>query len=54
MCIRDRFYDSCQVLPRTDEEVAPIHRARLALAMATRQVLANALSMVGVSAPERM
>ena len=49
-----KFYDSCQVLPRTDEEVAPIHRARLALAMATRQVLANALSMVGVSAPERM
>ncbi len=49
-----KFYDSCQVLPRTDEEVAPIHRARLALAMATRQVLANALAMVGVSAPERM
>lgn len=49
-----KFYDSCQVLPRTDEEVAPIHRARFALAMATRQVLANALSMVGVSAPERM
>ena len=49
-----KFYDSCQVLPKADEEVAPIHRARFALAMATRQVLANALSMVGVSAPERM
>lgn len=49
-----KFYDSCQVLPKADEEVAPIHRARFALAMATRQVLANALAMVGVSAPERM
>lgn len=49
-----KFYDSCQVLPKADEEVAPIHRARFALAMATRQVLANALAMVGVSAPEWM
>lgn len=49
-----RFYDSCQVLPKAGEEVTPLTQARLALSMATRQVLANALSLVGVSAPERM
>ena len=49
-----KFYDSCQILPKADEEAAPIHTARLALAQATRQVLSNALAMLGVSAPERM
>lgn len=49
-----RFYDSCQILPKQGEEPAPLHTARLALARATRQVLANALGLVGVSAPERM
>ena len=49
-----KFYDSCQVLPKAGEDTAPIHGARFALSMATRQVLANALRMVGVSAPERM
>ena len=49
-----KFYDSCQVLPKSGEDTAPIHGARFALSMATRQVLANALRMVGVSAPERM
>ena len=49
-----RFYDSCQVLPKADEEKAPIHGARLALAQAARVVLANALTMVGVSTPEKM
>ncbi|CAM3107908.1 arginine--tRNA ligase [Corynebacterium gottingense] len=49
-----KFYDSCQVLPKSGEDTAPIHSARFALSMATRQVLANALRMVGVSAPERM
>ena len=49
-----RFYDQCQVLPKAGEEALPIHSARLALSQATRQVLANALGMVGVSAPERM
>ena len=29
-------------------------RSRLALAMASRQVVANALGLIGVSAPERM
>ncbi|MCS5478966.1 arginine--tRNA ligase [Corynebacterium sp. YIM 101645] len=49
-----RFYDNCQILPKADEEAAPIHPARLALAAATRQTLANALGLVGVTAPERM
>ena len=49
-----RFYDQCQVLPKAGEETEPIHSARLALASATRQVMANALTMVGVSAPEKM
>ena len=49
-----RFYDQCQVLPKAGEETEPIHSARLALAAATRQVMANALTMVGVSAPEKM
>ena len=49
-----KFYDQCQILPKAGEEAEPIHGARLALAQATRRVLANALSMVGVSAPEKM
>jgi arginyl-tRNA synthetase len=49
-----RFYDSCRVLPRGDEEVTDLHRARLWLVEATRIVLANGLRLLGVSAPERM
>lgn len=49
-----RFYAKCRVLPQGGEEVADIHRARLALCEATRQVLANGLGLVGVSAPEQM
>ncbi|AWB82129.1 arginine--tRNA ligase [Corynebacterium yudongzhengii] len=49
-----RFYDNCQILPKAGEDAAAIHSARLALARASRQVLFNALTMVGVSAPERM
>jgi len=49
-----RFYDSCRVLPRGDEETQPLHRARLMLVDATRVVLANGLDLLGVSAPERM
>lgn len=49
-----KFYDSCQILPKAGEAPEPIHTARLALAMATRQVIANALDLIGVSAPERM
>ena len=49
-----KFYDACQILPKPGESVEPLHTARFALAMAARQVLANALGMIGVSAPERM
>jgi len=49
-----RFYDSCRVLPQGDEEPGDLHAARLALCQATRQVIANGLSILGVSAPERM
>ncbi|MFT4087680.1 MAG: arginine--tRNA ligase [Gordonia sp. (in: high G+C Gram-positive bacteria)] len=49
-----RFYARCRVLPQGDEEVADVHSARLALCDATRQVLANGLELVGVSAPEQM
>jgi arginyl-tRNA synthetase len=49
-----KFYDSCRVLPMGDEEITDLHRARLALCVAARQVLANGLGLLGVSAPERM
>jgi arginyl-tRNA synthetase len=49
-----RFYDACRVLPQGDEEPNDLHAARLALCQATRQVIANGLSILGVSAPERM
>ena len=49
-----KFYDVCRVLPRGDEEPTQVHNARLVLCAATRQVLANGLSMLGVTAPERM
>ena len=39
---------------RVDEEVTDLHRSRLWLNDATRQVLANGLDLLGVSAPERM
>ncbi|MFC3455653.1 arginine--tRNA ligase [Amycolatopsis speibonae] len=43
-----------RVLPKGDEEVTPLTFSRLALCEATRQVLANGLRVLGVSAPERM
>lgn len=49
-----RFYDSCRVLPQGDEAPTDLHAARLALCQATRQVIANGLGILGVSAPERM
>jgi arginyl-tRNA synthetase len=49
-----KFYDSCRVLPRADEEVSGLHVARLWLCAAARQVIANGLDLCGVSAPERM
>jgi arginyl-tRNA synthetase len=49
-----RFYDSCRVLPRVDETVTDLTRARLWLVEAARIVLSNGLHLLGVSAPERM
>jgi arginyl-tRNA synthetase len=49
-----KFYDTCRVLPMGDEPTTELHRARLALCVAARQVLANGLALLGVSAPERM
>ena len=49
-----RFYDVCQILPKAGETAEPLHAARLGLAEATRQTLANALGLLGVTAPERM
>lgn len=45
-----KFYEECRVI--TDD--LSVTKARLGLIMATRQVLNNALKIIGVSAPERM
>ena len=46
------FYDNCPILkPEVGEE---LRNARLGLAKATQQVLANGLALLGVSAPESM
>ena len=45
------FYNACPILAGSDEE---LRHARLGLAAATRQVLANGLGLLGVSAPEAM
>ncbi|NYG06055.1 arginyl-tRNA synthetase [Phycicoccus badiiscoriae] len=50
-----KWYDTCRVRPMTaDEEVTDLHRTRLWLNDATRQVLANGLDLLGVRAPDRM
>jgi arginyl-tRNA synthetase len=50
-----KWYDQKRrVLPMGEEPVTDAHRTRLWLTDATRQVLANGLTMLGVSAPERM
>ena len=48
------FYADCRVLPMGDEAISPLHSARAHLCAATKQVLANGLTLLGVSAPERM
>jgi arginyl-tRNA synthetase len=50
-----KWYDECRVRPtHADEEITDLHRSRLWLNDATRQVLANGLDLLGVSAPSRM
>ena len=49
------FYAACQVLPSEGRPVDPaLSRARLAACDAVRSVLGLVLSLVGVSAPQRM
>ncbi|WP_309125959.1 arginine--tRNA ligase [Kocuria sp.] len=49
-----RWYDACRVAPQGDDAVTDLHRTRLWLNDAARQVLSNGLGVLGVSAPERM
>ncbi|MFC8193198.1 arginine--tRNA ligase [Cellulomonas sp. NPDC057328] len=49
-----KWYDQRRVTPFGDEDVTDVHRTRLWLNDATRQVIANGLALLGVSAPERM
>ena len=49
-----RWYDNCRVTPLGDEAVSDVHRTRLWLNDATGQVLRNALTLLGVTAPDRM
>jgi len=48
-----QFYRDCRVLPEDEAEV-PLSRSRLALTDASRQVMANALALLGISAPASM
>lgn len=48
------FAGACRVLPSGDEPVTALLVARLLLCQAARQVLANGLALLGISAPERM
>ncbi|WP_396655432.1 arginine--tRNA ligase [Microbacterium sp.] len=49
-----RWYDNCRVIPLGDDPITDLHRTRLWLNDATGQVLRNGLTLLGVSAPERM
>ena len=49
-----RWYDNCRVTPLGEEPITGVHSTRLWLNDATGQVLRNGLTMLGVSAPERM
>lgn len=49
-----QFYSDCRVLPMSGEAPTALHSARATLCAATKQVIANALDLLGVTAPERM
>jgi arginyl-tRNA synthetase len=49
-----RWYDACRIIPQGDDPVDAVHETRRWLNDATGQVLRNGLSLLGVSAPERM
>ena len=46
----NNFYHKCQVLTENEE----LTKVRFAMVIATRQVLANALSILGIAAPQKM
>jgi arginyl-tRNA synthetase len=46
--------ETCPVLPRGDEPVTDLHRARLASVAAARRVLATGLGLLGLGAPDRI
>ena len=49
------WYNGCRVIPETlDDQSEPLMLGRLALSEATRQVIANGLGLLGVSAPNQM
>lgn len=48
------WYGKARVTPRGAEPVTDLHRTRLWINDAARQVLANGLGLLGVSAPEKM
>ena len=48
------FYADCRVLPMGDEAPTELHAARATLCKSTAQVIANSLTLLGVSAPEKM
>ncbi|MBQ6641079.1 MAG: arginine--tRNA ligase, partial [Saccharopolyspora sp.] len=49
-----KFYDACRVLQPGDDQASPLTVARLQLCEAARQVIANGLALLGVTAPEQM
>lgn len=49
-----RWYDACRVTPMGEEAVTDTNRTRLWLNDSVGQVLANGLSLLGVTAPDRM
>lgn len=48
------FYNDCRVLPMGEEKPSAIHATRATLCEAVRQTILNGLTLLGVSAPERM
>ena len=52
--IYHRFYADCRVLPLGVEKATQLHSARATLCKATAQVIANSLTLLGVTAPEKM
>lgn len=49
-----RCHDACPALPKGEEKPSAVHGARLALADAAGTVLANGLTLLGISAPRHL